>query len=88
MLREDEEALNKGLQVGIPGSLYTTTINRNSSLYLEKISGNWVAWREYYVINRRKCVSHKIIVESRDFDYALKKVSEYVKRIRKMQGRW
>lgn len=73
-LRQDEEAKAIGLVIGIPGTLYTLTLNAYSSLYMEQLDKDyWQAWRE----GKRNGYSQAKVLASGDFIEVLERVYSY-----------
>lgn len=82
MLNRDKKAKDLGLLIGLPGTIYTNSINRHSSVYIEQINDVWVAWRETYKpgdgFRAKRAISYRTIVESEDFDYVLQAYKRYI----------
>ncbi|MCY8233894.1 hypothetical protein [Priestia endophytica] len=78
MLKRDKKAKVNGLMIGIPGKLYTVTLSKISSIYIEQIEGGWEAWRETHYPCQRKLISSKIIANGNTFDFVLLRVKQYL----------
>ncbi|PTG69075.1 pathogenicity island protein [Staphylococcus chromogenes] len=78
----DEQAERIGLITGISNEIYFRSISRASSVYVEFVKGQWVAWRESYIPNTNKRTSYKLIAQG-DFELVLARVKNYLKYISK-----
>lgn len=74
----DEKAKEAGFVIGLQGELYTLSIGRHSAIYIERIAGKWIVWRETYQRNRIGAISTKTITETVILDYALKRAKMYL----------
>lgn len=83
LLRQDEAAKQSGLMIGIPGTLYTWTVSRFSTAYIEHYNGEWVAWRETYQKGKAKAISHKFIAKGNTFAYVLEVFRKYMTNVSK-----
>lgn len=78
----DLKARNIGLLVGISGVIYFISISRVSDVYLEFVNNHWVAWRERFTPGSQPN-EIKVIAEGETFDYAIKKLDNYLKYVLK-----
>jgi hypothetical protein len=84
IMMTDRQANLMGFMVGISGTLYTKSINKQSNVYIEFLGNRWETWRETYQNNR--LMSTKRISQGSTFDYVLieaKKYFDYMERKRK-----
>jgi hypothetical protein len=86
IVERDRKAKQAGFVIGISGELYTLTLNRKSTIYMEKIENKWQAWRETYQKNRVKAVSYKIISTSESFELVVLKAKSFLNYLGKIQG--
>lgn len=84
--RLDEKARGAGLMIGIPGELYTVTLSKVSSIYIERKEGRWEARRETHYPDNSKAVSSKTIARASTFDCVLPKVNRYLDYIDRKRG--
>lgn len=85
-LTRDKQAQKAGLMIGIPGVLYTVTISKVSSVYMERIDSHWEAWREVHYAEQIKAISAKTIASGSTFEYVLQKVKRYLHYIEQKRG--
>lgn len=76
----DRQAKEAGLLIYIPGTLYGLTINKSSGLYVERVNGQFEAWREMHYNGRR---IEKIIATG-ECNQVLKKVESYLNYIKEV----
>lgn len=81
---EPKESRNRkaklvGLLVGISGTLYFLSISRVSTVYVDIVNKQWVAWRE------RIDGDYKIIATGNLYEFVLSSVVKYLKYIKKNQ---
>ncbi|GAB6259316.1 hypothetical protein [Peribacillus sp. N1] len=50
VLERDNKAKQTGFMIGIPGEVYTVTLSKFCSIYVEHIEDGWEAWREKLTI--------------------------------------
>lgn len=74
----DRQAKRIGLITGISTEIYFCSISHVSTVYLELINDDWVAWRETYQQNTSKFISHRLIA-SGEFSYVLSRTKNYIK---------
>lgn len=84
----DDRAKGIGLMVGIPNELYMWTVSRYSTLYMEYINGEWIAWRETYRDDYSTCTNHKHIARSHDFGATLHNVRRYIRYVKQHREVW
>lgn len=82
-LRNDEEVKEAGFIVGIPGILYTLTLDKYNILYIEKNNDKWESRVETYQKGRKKAVKIKLIETGNTFDFVLYKTKRYLNRVLK-----
>lgn len=82
----DAEANKAGLITGISEEIYFCSISKVSSVYVELVNNNWVAWRESYVPNTNRRTSHKLIAQG-DFNLVIARTKNYLKFIKKNRGK-
>lgn len=75
-----------GLMVGISYEVYHCSLSKTSSLYMEFINNKWVAWRENYVMNSNKRISHKIIAQG-NFEEVINRVDGYLRFMERIKNR-
>lgn len=82
-MRNDLQAKEIGLMIGITGSHYMWTVSRFSTAYMQLYNGEWVAWRETYQEGegKQEPISHKVIARGNTFDYVLQEFQKYMKYI-------
>ncbi|QTL47324.1 hypothetical protein [Priestia aryabhattai] len=80
-LRNDKEVKEAGFIVGIPGILYTLTLDKYNILYIEKTDDKWESRVETYQKERKKVVKIKLIDTGNTFDFVLYKTKRYLNRI-------
>lgn len=80
---KDKKAKKAGFMIGIPGELYTKTLDINGIIYVEKIANEWKAFRETFTFNKNTSTSYKLIARSKDLDYVLVKTEQYYKFIKR-----
>lgn len=73
----DLKAKQFGFIVVLTGELYTRTLGRNSSVYIERIGSQWEAWRETYRFERKEPIHCKTIATAEGFEYVLLKAKNY-----------
>lgn len=78
----DTEAKRAGLITGISEEIYFYSISKVSTVYVELVDNNWVAWRESFISNTNHRTSYKIISQG-DFELVLARVKNYLSFIRK-----
>lgn len=78
----DKEAKNIGLITGIPEELYFCSISRASTVYVEFVKGDWFAWRESYVSNKKQCSSYKPIARG-SFELVMARTKNYLNYLRR-----
>lgn len=76
-LKRDTRALDNGILIGIPGTLYTFTISRFSSAYVEYVGGEWIAIRETYKPGKSTPSTFKVISRGNTFDYVFNEFMGY-----------
>lgn len=77
VLNRDFLARENGILIGIPGTLYTCTISRNTIAYVEYVDGEWIATRETYKPGVRTAASHKVIAKGNTFEYVFNEFVGY-----------
>lgn len=77
VLKRDLLARENGILIGIPGTLYTFTINRNTIAYVDCVDGEWIATRETYKRGVRTATSHKVIARGNTFEYVFNEFVSY-----------
>jgi hypothetical protein len=85
LLTFDKKAKEAGFIVGLPGELYTQSINSSSAVYIERIESEWQIWQETYQ-DHRKSVWYKVISKSEDFHDVLASAVRYLDYLRKKGG--
>lgn len=78
----DKETKKFGLITGISNEIYFCSISYVSTVYLELINDNWVAWRETYQPNTNQLKHYKLIANG-EFDYVLSRTKNYLNYITK-----
>lgn len=78
----DIETKKIGLITGISNEIYFCSISHVSTVYLELINDNWVAWRETYQPNTNQLKHYKLIANG-EFDYVLSRTKNYLNYITK-----
>ncbi|WP_052475332.1 hypothetical protein [Bacillus badius] len=76
ILERDNQAKKAGFLIAIPGQLYTVTLSKISSIYIEHIQKSWEAWRETHYQGRQQVI--KFIATGKTLDYVLVKVRNYL----------
>lgn len=87
-LNNDEEAKQSGLMIGRSGLLYTLTVSRHSSAYIEFIDGKWIAWRETYRPGNSTAISTKDIARGNTFGYVLAEFKKYTDYVTRKRSEW
>lgn len=82
----DTEAKRAGLITGISEEIYFYSISKVSTVYVELVDNNWVAWRESYVPNSNRRTSYKLIAQG-NFDLVIARTKNYLKFIKKNRGK-
>lgn len=78
ILERDNKAKRAGFMIAIPGEMYTATLSKVSSIYVEHIEEGWQGWRETHFSHQCKAISSKIIATGNTFDFVLLKVKQYL----------
>lgn len=73
----DLAAKNAGLIIGLRQEIYFRSTGKTSTVYMEFINDQWVAWRETYVMNSSKRKSYKLIEQGR-FEKVIRRVENYL----------
>lgn len=73
----DVRAKMSGLIIGISNEIYFRSTGKTSTVYMEFINDQWVAWRETYVMNSSKRKSFKLI-EQGSFEKVIRRVENYL----------
>ncbi len=76
-LNQDKQARSAGFMIGLTGKVYTKTVNKQSSVYIEQINEKWEAWRETYKTNSEQAINTKIIASGNTFNYVLMEAKKY-----------
>ncbi|TDM48287.1 pathogenicity island protein [Macrococcoides goetzii] len=76
--KKDDAAKKIGLITGISNEIYFCTISRLSTVYVELVDDNWMAWRESYAPNSNKMKSHKVLAIG-SFELAIARTKNYLK---------
>jgi hypothetical protein len=56
ILERDNQAKRAGFMIAIPGKLYTATLSKVSSIYVEHIENGWQGWREAHYPHHCKAI--------------------------------
>ncbi|MGG3466777.1 hypothetical protein ABES02_04400 [Neobacillus pocheonensis] len=75
-LNQDLIAKKAGFIVALSGSLYTQTLGKNSSVYIERIGTQWETWRETHIQGKKVPVEYRMIAAG-EFEYVILKAKEY-----------
>lgn len=78
MAKNDLAAKRLGLLVAISGEMYSCSISRVSEVFLEKVNGKWIGWRESFETGNSKSKGSKVIVKANTFNYALQEIEGYL----------
>lgn len=78
----EKEAKKIGLIVGISEEIYFCSLSRVSTVYVEKIGDQWVAWRETYILNSKRISNYKIIANG-SFELVMARTKNYLQYIKK-----
>jgi hypothetical protein len=81
----DRKAKKAGFIVASPGTLYTRTANKNSSVYIECLDNQWQGWRESYRAGMQRAVHIRHLESASDFDLVLATVYRYINYLEDMR---
>jgi hypothetical protein len=77
ILNQDKRARSADFMIGLPGKVYTKTVNKQSNVYIELIDGKWEVWRETYKTGNQQAINTKIIASGYTFNYVLMEAKKF-----------
>lgn len=83
VLDRDQTAKRIGLVIGLPGEIYTLTLNNNSSLFVEVVNGDWQGWRE----NQASTYQSSKILARGNFYHVMDRVKDYIAFLERVRGK-
>lgn len=81
----DKEARKIGLIVGISEEIYFCSISHVSTVYVEYVGDEWIAWRETYLPHSNRLYSSKNIGRG-NFELVMARTKNYLNYIKKNRG--
>ena len=80
----DKEARNIGLIVGISEEIYFCSISHVSTIYVEYVGDEWMAWRETYLPHSNRLHSSKNIARG-NFELVMARTKNYLKYMKSLR---
>ncbi|PGR23024.1 hypothetical protein COC52_24840 [Priestia megaterium] len=82
MLMRDQQAKEAGFIIGLSGTVYTLSLNKNTMVYIEQIRSNWESWQEAYQKGKNPVIKVRVICNGSPFEYVLLKTKSYIDHIK------
>lgn len=79
ILECDQRAKEHALVVGLRGTLYFADITDFTTVYIERINGEFCCWKETILRGRSKSVKYETILQGGSLDSVLLKLEEYLR---------